>query len=35
VREQLAVGGANLPINAQRDAATGQVKSFADVVGVL
>jgi hypothetical protein len=35
VREQLAVGGANLAINAQCDAATGQVKSFADVVGVL
>jgi len=35
VREQLAVGGANLAINAQRYAAAGQVESFADVVGVL
>jgi hypothetical protein len=35
VREQLAVGGANLAINAQCDAATGQVEPFADVVGVL
>lgn len=35
VREHFAVGGANLAINAQRDAATGQVEPFADVVGVL
>jgi hypothetical protein len=35
VREDFAVGGANLAINAQRDAAAGQVEPFADVVGVL
>jgi len=35
VRENLAVGSANLAINAQCYAAAGQAESFADVVGVL